>query len=210
MCYKCRFRCLIRGLMSPTSQPELSPSNTRTSTHSSIENHSVPPFKHNTTALIFAAIPPSPSPPPPPSQKLSGPFMWAAAERGTLSGNRCSAGLMLALRWSVRFANMKQSWLHSGDPRPPPPPITPSPSLFEGSQVPKTHAAVLNMKHQTHQSVCQMFFEGAGRGGGAMPDWIYLSSPLMTQVNGKVFRDVGLSEEARHQWRLRMTAGAVH
>lgn len=32
----------------------------------------------------------------PPSRKLSGPFIWAEAERGTLSGNRCSGCLMLA------------------------------------------------------------------------------------------------------------------
>jgi len=168
MCYKCRFRCLIRGLMSPTSQPELSPSNTRTSTHSSIENHSVPPFKHNTTALIFAAIPPSPSPPPP-SQKLSGPFMWAAAERGTLSGNRCSAGLMLALRWSVRFANMKQSWLHSGDPRPPPPPSHP-PLLFSKAARCQKHMQPCWIWNIRHISQCvRCFLKGRGGGGGRCP-----------------------------------------
>ncbi len=43
---------------------------------------------NNATSLILVQFPPS--------EKLSGPFIWAEAERGTLSGNRCSGCLMLA------------------------------------------------------------------------------------------------------------------
>lgn len=107
-------------------------------------NHSVLPFKQ-VHVFDLGAILPS-------GQKLSAPFIWAEAERGTASGNRCSACLMLACggRGPVwrHEAIVTPFWRRSNS-KPPHPHQTPPYPFWWSSQVPKIHAALRWIKHLT-------------------------------------------------------------
>lgn len=143
--------------------------------HSSIENHSVLPFK--TTPRLWSCCNF------PLRLKLSGPFIWAEAEWGTLSGNRCSGCLMWARGGpaGLRTRSNRDPILAARD--------TLSPLLLPfwwSSQVPKIHAAVLN---KTSDTVTPWLMAGQkeppwGRTGLGLAASTY--TQLITRVNEKV------------------------
>lgn len=111
---------------------------TRTPKHSSISNHSVPPFKQRHVFDLGAISPWS---------KTFWSFHLSRAWTRNAVWKQVFWLFDVSLRWSSRFGNMKQSWPHSGDPqhsrRPLPPPF------WWSSQVPKIHTAVLNKTSDT-------------------------------------------------------------
>lgn len=111
---------------------------TQTPKHSSISNHSVPPFKQRHVFDLGAISPWS---------KTFWSFHLSRAWTRNAVWKQVFWLFDVSLRWSSRFGNMKQSWPHSGDPqhsrRPLPPPF------WWSSQVPKIHTAVLNKTSDT-------------------------------------------------------------
>lgn len=128
----------------------------------------------------------------PPGLKLSGPFIWAEPERGTLSGNRCSGCLMLACGGPAGL----ETWSNHD-------PIlethnavaVPSHLLSDEAARCQKYTQLCWIKHLTHWLPDWWWDRRSYPGDGKVWDLPHLRTQLVTQVNRKV--SVKLAAETR-------------
>lgn len=134
-------------------------------------------FRHlnNATSLILVQFPPS--------QKLPGAFILAAAERGTLSGNRCSGCLMLACGGPAGL----ETWSNR-DPILEDPQHTLPPSSFLSDEAARCqkYTQLCWIKHLTHWLPDWWWDRRSHPGDGGVWDSLHLYPQLITQDNEKV------------------------
>lgn len=128
----------------------------------------------------------------PPGLKLSGPFIWAEAERGTPSGNRCSGCLMLACGGPAGL----ETWsnhdpiLETHDTV-----AVPSHLLSDEAARCQKYTQLCWIKHLTHWLPDWWWDRRSYPGDEEVWDLPHLHTQLITQVNEKVSVKLLLRQE---------------